>query len=135
MDVYQKLLLKVYEQAGGKDSENVDFTDLVKREGFYPSLPGILDHFLSQIWITQSAGKNVRLTHWGVAEAKKLQSSAPLSPVDSKKEINRLIAETREFMTLLEIFAADVSKDNLNRAAAKFSELDSALEKIKLTVS
>jgi hypothetical protein len=34
MDVYQKVLLKIYQVTGGKDSQLVDLKDLVKNLGF-----------------------------------------------------------------------------------------------------
>ncbi len=131
MDVYQKLLLRLYEEAKGKDSENVDFTDLIKREGFFSNVNNILDHFLAQIWITQGSGKNVRLTHWGVAEAKKLHGASPQSANDSKKETNSAIAETRELLSLLETFAGEQSAENLKRAEKKLAEIKSAFDKLK----
>lgn len=134
MDVYQKLLIKLYEQAGGKESEQVDFTDLVKREGFYPSLPDIYERFLSQIWITQGSGKNVKLTHWGVQEAKKLKTSSPETASENHRETNRLIAETKEFLQLIEEFSTESTKENFDRAAKKFSDLNSAVENLKSTV-
>ncbi len=131
MDIYQKLLIRLFDEAKGKDSENVDFADLIKREGFYSNIGNILDHFLAQIWITQSSGKNVRLTHWGVAEAKKLLDLTPRSANDSNKEINTIIAETRELAALLESFAGDQSAENLSRAEKKFATLKSGFDKLK----
>ena len=41
MDVYHKILVKLYEVTGGRDSKKVDFAELLKKEGFYPSYADI----------------------------------------------------------------------------------------------
>ena len=137
MDVYQRILLKVYEISGGKDTADVDFADLVKKEGFYSNLPGILDQLISQSWITETSRKNiVRLTHWGVQEAKKLQTSSPEAAkyARTKKETNHLIIEVREFARMLEDFSAEQSKDNFAKVESKFFEINQAIANIKTNI-
>ena len=41
MDVYQKVLVKLYEVTGGKDTQTVDLKELVKELGFLGSYPDI----------------------------------------------------------------------------------------------
>lgn len=135
MDVYQKVLLKVYEMTGGKDTEDVNFSELLKREGFYPSLPSILEHLSNQSWITETSQKNVvRITHWGAIEAKKLQTTSPGDARTVGREVNHLLSETREMIGLLEDLMADTSKENLTKVEKKITELNSAIIKLKTNI-
>jgi hypothetical protein len=134
MDVYQRVLLKVYEMANGKDTEEIDLANLLKREGFFANLPSIHEHFINQSWIVATPRKNfIRLTHWGIREAKKLKDSdsGSNSHQNINKEVNRLIAESREFISLLEDYLNESTKENFSRAESKFSELNSAISKLK----
>jgi len=135
MDVFQKVLLKVYELTGGKDTVDVDFAELLKREGFYPSIASILEHLSSQSWITVTSRKNiVRITHWGVAEAKKITSVPTGSSQTVAKEANRLLSETRELVRLIEDFASDRSKENFVKLENKVTEINSAIAEIKTNI-
>lgn len=132
MDVFQKVLLKIYEITGGKDTVDVDLADLLKREGFYPSLSGIMEHLSNQSWITVTARKNIiRITHWGVAEAKKITTLPSGSARSVAKDANRLLSETRELVRILEDFITDRSEDNLSKVESKVSEINAAIAVIK----
>lgn len=132
MDVFQKVLLKVYEQTGGKDTEDVDFAELLKREGFYASLPDIIEHLCNQSWIAETSRKNiVRITHWGVAEAKKLTTLPTDAAQTVSKEANRLLSESRELVRILEDFVGDKSKENFTKVETKAAELIEAIAHIK----
>ncbi len=112
MDVYHKILTKIFEVAGGKETVEVDMKELLKREGFFPSLDSISSHLLAESWITETGRKYfVKLTHWGIAESKKALSQTPDSGKDANKNTNRLIAASREFAVMLEEFAASASTD------------------------
>lgn len=135
MDVYQKILLKVYEITGGKDTIDVDLADLVKKEGFYPSLPSISAQLISQSWVTETSRKNVvRLTHWGTREAKKIQTSSPENAQNSKKEINRLLSEAREFVSLLQDFSLDQTNESFSKVENKIFEINAAIANIKSNI-
>ncbi len=137
MDVYQKILLKVYEISGGKDTADVDLADLLKKEGFYPSLPSIFEQLISQSWITETSRKNiVRLTHWGVQEARKLQTSSPEAAknAQTKKETTRLLSEVREFVRILEDFSSEQSRENFSKLEKKFSEINTGITNIKTNI-
>lgn len=134
MDVYQRILLKVYDITGGKDTFDVDLADLLKKEGFYPSLKSILEQLVSQSWITETSRKNVvRLTHWGTQEARKLQSSSPEAAkyAQTRKETTRLLTEVREFSRMLEEFSSEQSKENFSKVENKVSEINAAIASIK----
>lgn len=133
MDVYHKVLIKLYEVTGGRESETVDLKELVKKEGYLGSYPQIKEHLSGQSWITETARVDaVKITHWGVTEAKKSQSSVGGdNSLAVKKEINRTIADARELVIFLEELAADVSKENISRAEKKLADINSAIQKLK----
>ncbi len=135
MDVYHKVLIKLYEVTGGRESETVDLKELVKKEGYLPSYPQIKEHLSSQSWITETSRVDaVKITHWGVKEAKNHQPGAVDDLLAVKKEINRTIADTRELVIFLEELAGDVSTENISKAEKKLAEINSAIQKLKSSV-
>lgn len=132
MDVYHKILTKIFELAGGKETGEVDLKELLKREGFFPSIDSILSHLLEESWITETPRKHsVKLTHWGIAEAKKSLSQKPDLGQEVRKNTNRLVAASREFAVMLEEFAASTSPDKFKTIEKRFSDMASTLEKIR----
>lgn len=132
MDAYQKVLLKLYEITGGKDTKKVDFRGLIKELGYTASYVDIFERMSRESWIVEdSQADMVKLTHWGVAEAKK-----KLLPKD---EINKVLSENaktcaslaKEFSSLMEGFSKDVSAENLTLAHNKYEELNSVFKKIR----
>ena len=136
MDVYHRVLVTLYEITGGKESEAVDLKELVKKAGYLPSYPQIKEHLSGQSWITEtSRGDAVKITHWGVTEAKKAQTGGGVDNSQVlRKEINRTISDTRELVIFLEELAADISKDNILKAEKKLAEINSAIQKLKSDV-
>jgi hypothetical protein len=132
MDVYHRVLIKLYELTGGKESETIDLKELVKKEGFLGSYPQIKEHLSRQSWITETARlDSVKITHWGVTEAKKSQTGGTDDSLVINKEINRTISDTRELIIFLEELANDVSKENISKAEKKLAEINSAIQKLK----
>ena len=135
MDVYHKVLVKLFEVTGGRESETVDLKELVKKEGYLPSYPQIKEHLSGQSWITETARVDaVKITHWGVTEAKKANTVGSDNSQVIKREVNRTISETRELITFLEELANDVSKENISKAEKKLGEINSAIQKLKSSV-
>ena len=135
MDVYHRVLIKLYDVTGGKESETVDLKDLVKKEGFLGSYPQIKDHLSRQSWITETARPDsVKITHWGVTEAKKSPASGDDDSQAIKREVNRMISNTRELIIFLDELANDVSKENILKAEKKLEEINSAIQKLKSSV-
>jgi hypothetical protein len=135
MDVYHRVLAKLYEITGGRESEAVDLKELVKKEGYLGSYPQIKEHLSGQSWITETSRvDSVKITHWGVTEAKKSGTGGNDSAQSARKEINRTIADTRELIIFLEELANDVSKENISRAEKKLGEINSAIQKLKASV-
>jgi hypothetical protein len=132
MDVYHRVFAKLYEVTGGKESETVDLKELVKKEGYLGSYPQIKEHLSGQSWITETARvDSVKITHWGVKEAKNSQTGGGDDSQAVRKEITRTISDTRELVIFLEELANDVSKENISKAEKKLGEINSAIQKLK----
>lgn len=132
MDVYHKVLSKLYQVTDGKDSQAVDLKDLVKNLGFLGSYNDILQQLSGQGWVAETSKMNyVRITHWGVNEAKNSTSDQPDNMLVIKKEASRLVAETKQFSIMLEEFAANISKENFVQVEKKFNDLTAAIGKLK----
>jgi hypothetical protein len=124
MDVYHKILTKIYEETGGRDSKDVDLSDLLKREGFLPSIDNIAGQLSSEGWVTESSRRHVvRITHWGVAEAKKALSGAPDKGQILQRDSARMLTEAKEFLVMLEEFVGKPTSE-------KFKVLEEKLEAV-----
>ncbi len=137
MDVYHKLLVKLYEATDGRDTKTVDFRELAKTQGFLGNYEDILQMLSGQGWIAETAKVNfVKITHWGVKEAQKSSggTSSDDSSLELKKKVNRLIVDTKTLLTLLEEFAADTSKEKFEQVEKNVGELNSAISKLKNSV-
>ena len=124
MNVFHKVLVKIFELTGGKDNVEVDLVELLKKEGFFPSIESISKQLLDESWITEGSRKNTcKITHWGVAEAKRVMSNAPDKANDVEKECNRLLREARDLIVMLEEFASKPDPKKFDRVEKRISEL------------
>ncbi|MBX3299376.1 MAG: hypothetical protein KF736_07925 [Acidobacteria bacterium] len=123
MDAFHKMLVRLYEETGGKENIDVDFVDLTKKEGYYPSIDSIVSHLKSESWITESRPNIVRITHWGVAEARKVGTGRPDAARVVERESRRMLTETRETAVLIEEFAAAPSAERFTAVEEKVAEL------------
>lgn len=130
MDAFHKLLLKMYEQTGGKETVDVDFVDLTKREGYFPSIDSIVGHLVKEGWATESRPNVLRLTHWGVAEAKKAGTVRPDAARAVERESQRLLTETRNLAVLIEEFIADPTDSRFKAVEQKVASLGPAVAEI-----
>lgn len=132
MDVYQKVLTKLVELTGGKETVDVDLVDLLKKEGFYPSIDNIREYMSSESWITETSRRNViRLTHWGVAAAKKTGGSGQDAQKAVKKEANKLGGISKDLTVLIEEFAASPDAEKLKLIEANVAKLTAGVQGIK----
>lgn len=132
MDVYHKVLVKLVEETGGRDSVKVDFSELLKKEGFLPSIDSISDYMRAEGWITDAGRKNViQLTHWGLAEAKKTMKGGPDKNQALTKASNKLLAETRELQIMMEEFVSDPSSDKFKQIEKTFQGMGQSVNEIK----
>ena len=131
MDVFHKILVKAFEAAGERENAQIDLKDLLKREGFFSSIDSINEHLCGEGWATATDRQYVvKLTHWGVAEAKRSLSDAPDTDSIISKEANRLLSSAREFVVMLEEFSADPSKDKFKNVEKRFGDIDGIVKKI-----
>ena len=137
MDVYHKVLVKLYETTGGRDTQAVDFKELVKSLGFLGNYEDIFQKLNNQGWMAETPKANyVKITHWGVKEA---QESVAVNPeFEDKRELskfaNRLLNESKEFLSLVEEFSADLSVDKFKQVEKKFEALSLAIVQRKESV-
>lgn len=132
MDVYHKVLVKLYEVTGGKDSQTVDFKDLVKGEGFLGNYSDIFDMLSSQGWIADAPKPNyVSITHWGVSEAKKSANGAPDDSQEIQKNATRLVNQVKQLVSITDDFVADVSTKKFGEVEKTFDEIKATIAKLK----
>ncbi len=135
MDVYHKILLKLYEVTGGKDSVTTDLKDLVKNQGFLGNYNDIFQMLSGQGWIAETPKLNfVKITHWGVKEIKKTATDEPDKSQAAKREAARLTTETKHFLIMLEEFSGKISKENFEPLEKKINEINSAIGKLKMSI-
>lgn len=132
MDVYHKVLTKIYEETGGKDSVDIDLTDLTKREGFFPSLDDITKFLTGESWVTETPKRYVvRITHWGVSEAKKTLTGVPDKMQLIERDSKRAVGDVRETLVMLEEFAAKPDAKKFEVIRKRFDEAAAALARIE----
>jgi len=124
MNVFHKVLVKIFDLTGGKDNVEVDLADLLKKEGFFPSIDSISAQLLGESWITDGSRMyTCKITHWGVAEAKRVMSNAPDKVSEIDKESKRLLTEARGLITLLEEFASKPDSKKFDGIEKRISDL------------
>lgn len=132
MDVYHKVLAKLLAATGGRESETVDLKELVRKEGFLSSYPDIFQHLSRQSWIAETPRPDVvKITHWGISEAKKATTSDPDAGHGLKRESTRVISEARELIAILEEFAGDPGPENVAKAERSAESIIAGIRKLK----
>lgn len=134
MDTYHKMLIKVFDAAGGREGVDVDFVEIAKREGYFPSIDEIASHLKSESWVTESRSNILRLTHWGIAEARKVGTTRPDAARNLERESNRLLAATRELGVVIEEFIADPKSDGFKPVEKKFAEVSEIMAAVRAAV-
>ena len=136
MDVYHKVLSKLYQVTGGKDSATVDLKDLVKGMGFLGNYEDIFQMLNGQGWIVETPKLHfVKISHWGVKEAgKSAEGSQPDAGQAIKKEATKLISETKLFLIMLEEFASDASAENFGQIEKKSTEIYQTVGRLKSSI-
>jgi phage anti-repressor protein len=127
MDIYQQVIVKLYEVTGGKESLAVDLKDLVKKLGFYGHYSSIFERLSQEGWVAEDRKADfVRITHWGIAAAKKAQPSE--GGTEKATSANAAACENlaKEFAALIGNFAKDASEENFKKAQNKFIDLETS---------
>jgi len=132
MDVYHKILTKIYEVTGGKDSVEVDLNDLLKQEGFYSNIDNISQHLATESWVAETPRPRVvKITHWGAAEARRVMTNTPDTKREVTKDANRLLADSRELIIMLEEFASNPNGAKFKTIEKRFEDLQALLGRIR----
>ena len=132
MDVYHKVLTRLYKDSGGKETVKLDMAQILKQEGFYPSLEEITSHMINEGWITATDAKDVvKITHWGGAEAKKTLSNAPDNSRVLEKDSKRLISTAKEFVVMMEEFAGEPTRPRLSLIEKQCAELGDMVSRLR----
>lgn len=135
MDIYHKVIVKVYETTGGRESQTVDLKDLVKKMGFIGHYADIFERLSREGWVAEDRKADfIRITHWGIAEAKKTRAAGDdpsLVSTATSAQAENCGNLAKEFILLIEKFAKDASSENLKKAEAKFSEMETAFNLAK----
>lgn len=132
MDVYHKVLMKIYEVTGGKDTQTFDLKDLVKNLGFLGNYNDISQLLNSKGWIAETRKLDTfKITHWGVKEAKQSQDGSFYNSPSLNNEANQLITKAKEFSILLEEFSSDTSEEKIQAIEKKLAELNYLVDKLK----
>ncbi len=132
MNVYQKVLVRLFKEAGGRDSKAIYLKDILKDMGFFPSYSDILSQMSHDGWVTEtSRSGEVKLTHWGIREAKNLNKGG----TDNSREIGRIAdklrTEAKLFGVMIEELVEEVSPENFASAEKKLASVGKALEGLK----
>lgn len=132
MDVYHKILTRIYEVTQGKDSIEVDLNDLLKQEGFYANIDSISQHLTTESWVAETPRPRVvKITHWGTAEARRVLTNTPDLKRETSKNANRLLAEARELIIMLEEFAEAPTPPHFSTIEKKFEELEVVMARLR----
>ena len=135
MDVYHKILTRIYEITGGRDSVEVDLNDLLKKEGFYSNIENISQHLTTESWVAETPRPRVvKITHWGAAEAKRVLTNAPDTGRELSKDANKLLGDSRELIIMLEEFAASPNGANFKTVEKKINDLQTIVGRIRENV-
>lgn len=135
MDVYHKVLVRLYEETGGKDSQPVEFRDLVRDMGFLGSYPDVFREMSRQGWIAETPRADVvNITHWGIKEAKKTASGDEDASENSKlvsREASKLQSNAKELAIIAGELTSDQTEDKFKQLSRKLSEINEGAETIK----
>lgn len=130
MDIFQQTLHKLYETTGGKESNTVDFVDLVKKLGLNSYYHEIFKRLSDEGWIAETLKQGfVGITPFGIRAAQTLT-------VDNKSQQN-LIRQTNQAANLAEELTeilrtcAQNGGENLKPVTEKFAELEAKIREIK----
>ena len=133
MNAYHEVLVKLLEVTEGKDSKSVDLKDLVKKLGLHGNYTSIYERLNEEGWVSEDRKTDfMRMTHWGIAEARKAASTqGGVVEKPTSQTATKCAATAKEFATLLDSFANNATKDNLEKLENKFSDLETAFNLIK----
>ena len=135
MDVYHKILGRLYELTGGKQNESVDLKELVKEAGFLPSYEDIFRQMSRAGWISESGrGNKVKITHWGVKEAKKGGTGGTDGARELKKLARKLQEEAKELLVMCEELSSETVEGNLKQVEKQLDTVSELAKELKASI-
>jgi len=135
MDVYHKILSRIYKETGGKPTEYVDLREIVKDEGFTPSYSDIHKQLNRAGWISDTgSGSNVKITHWGIKEAKKSDSGGGSNAAEVAKSARRVLEAVKELHIMAEELVGEPAEGKIKQVEKRLAEVGKTLEDLKSIV-
>jgi hypothetical protein len=132
MDVFHKVLARIYEISGGRETQEVDFIELLKKEGFYANRDNIKDQMSTEGWITDAARPGyVRITHWGMAEAKKSSKGDDKQENGIGQQIEKLKTAAHQLTMSIDELGKNTNAKSLKTVEQHLSETNSLITEIK----
>ena len=132
MNVYQKVLVKLYEETGGRDSKTVYLKDIVKDLGFFPSYADIKSQMSHDGWLTDGVRSGeVNITHWGVREAKNLLKGGTDNTREQTKAVNKEKSEVKVLMVMAEELVEDITPETFSAVENKLKEVTKVINDMK----
>ena len=132
MDVFHKVLARIYEISGGRETQEVDFIELLKKEGFYANRDNIKDQMSTEGWITDAARPGyVRITHWGMAEAKKSGEGGRKEENGVEQQIEKLKTLAQRLTLSIDELGKNTNAKSLKTVEQHLSETNGIVTEIK----
>ena len=121
LDVFQQVLKRLYDLAGGNPRQMVSVVDVLKQEKLFGSAEMILNKFHTEGWVTDAPTRDhVYVTTWGIEEVRRLIAPAPASAAAASGGPTSAAAKPAE----------PKNAAALRAAAAKARDLASTLEEL-----
>jgi len=132
MDVFHKVLARIYEISGGRETQEVDLIELLKKEGFYANRDSIKDQMSTEGWITDAARPGyVRITHWGMAEAKKASRGGDKQENGVAQQVEKLKTVARELAISIDELGKNATAKSLKSVEQRLTDINSMVAEIK----
>ena len=132
MDVFHKVLARIYEISGGRETQEVDFIELLKKEGFYANRDNIKDQMSTEGWITDAARPGyVRITHWGMAEAKKSSKGGDKQDNGVAQQVEKLRTAVQKLTLSIDELGKNTNAKSLKAVEQNLTETTGIVSEIK----
>ena len=135
MDVFHKVLARIYEISGGRETQEVDLIELLKKEGFYANRDNIKDQMSTEGWITDAARPGyVRITHWGMAEAKKGNRGGSKQANDLEQKVEKLRNAVHKLTVSVDELSKNTNAKSLKAVEQNITETNGIITELKSEV-
>ena len=132
MNVYQKVLVKLYDATDGRETKAVYLKDIVRDLGFYPSYSDIFTQMSRDGWLTETKRSDeVNITPWGIREAKKLKAGNVVDQRDVDRGAKKIQASVKDLSVMVEELLAEVSTENLDSLDEQISVVEKRIKELR----